>query len=708
MEEIDSSPVSPNPRKRAAPDEDLLENKPLNLKGTQFMMPTPPDTDQSSNASPICNNASSAREVSPAPSSTTLSSADIISNNGLQIPTTDSTSNALAASGSAAPPKKRRKLTPTEKEEQRKEKEAKDAVKAAEKARKDAEKAAEKVRKDEERARKDEEKRIKDEAKRKKAEENEAEKRAKDLKKEEEAQKKLKKEQNQMRLGVFFQKPATPARECDTHGGDEAPFSTARGRSLSLEPFDAVADQIRRSESPCKRAAPPVTTKSTPAKPAVSDYRKYFLAFELKSHSTMPCPLVTADLESEQEAFDLELNDPSLREKYDLGLAESYASLERQFALQRQSARGLPLPNMRRLWERIHGSVEEAIDLTGENLPLNPLEALQAASRRHIEFSRDVRPAYFGTYTKIRSPGATRRLSRNPFRRTRPDTDYDYDSEAEWDENTPDEGEGEELLDEDDDEAESQADAHEMDEFLDDEDDAPKNKRKLLTGDLVPSSTGLCWEDESGCILPSIEEGSQFKAMHDMRIGVLLPGFTGQTIDPYSTAYWESEQPAAQAPSAPKTEQAVSTTNDSMPPPRAPLQTRPNSNGTLDHLFASNVEGGERPTTGLTPAQTPKTTRKPNPKPLSKEDMEEFKGFVVGSTASKADILKELKARQVSFQYSRSSCANWVSDSQSSQTIASKQRSTTTLHKLARQRLRRSGAMFRFRECLHSHLYARL
>lgn len=646
MEEIDSSPLVENPRKRAAPDEDSPEKKTLNLKGTQFMMPTPPETDQSSNASPNCNDAS-AREVSPAPSSTTLSSIETMSTNPpvqSSNTTVDLTSSAPVASTSGPPPKKRRKLTPAEKEAQAAEKARKDRVKAEEKARKEVENAEKKARKDEEKARKDEEKRTKDEEKRKKAEEREAEKRVKELEAERKVQEKMKKERNQMRLGAFFQKPATPAKESGDFQDDETPYNRARRKSWSLEPFDAVKDQIRRSESPCKGAAQPLSTEATPAKPVVSDYKRYFLPFELQTHTTMPHSGPLRDPEQVQELFDLDLDDASLPEKYDLGIVESYVNLEHHFADFRDGERGRDFTSVRKLWDRLQGSIQEPIDLTDDDPPLNVIDEMQEIPRRYIEFGEDVRPAYFGTYTKIRASRSSRKVSRNPFERVRPDTDYDYDSEAEWVE--PEEGE--ELLDEEDNEAESVGDANEFDEFLDDEEDEPKKKRKLIPADLEPVSTGLYWEDECGKIVPSIEGGSPLPGMRDMRIGCLIPGFTGQTIDPFSTAYWESEKPAVQAATTIKTEQSTQAvdTNGSMPPPRQPLQTRPNSNGTLDHLLVSNGNSAEN-ATGTTSAPTSKPVRKSVPKPLSTEDLEEFKGFVIGKTSSKADILKELKTRSV-------------------------------------------------------------
>ena len=621
MEDIDSSPTSPNPKKRAAPDEDSPEKKPLNLKGTQFMMPTPPDTDQSSSASPTCNNGGAVRQASPAPSSSTLTSVEFVSSNPLQSSTTaaGAASNAPAASSSGPPAKKRKKLTPAEKEQQRVEKEAKDAEKA------------------EQKAKRDEEKRIKDEEKRKKAEEREAKKREKDLEEERKAHEKLKKERAQMRLGVWFQKPATRIK---SPADGEVPNNRARSKSLSLEPFDAVADQIRASASPCKASPQPVAQTRTPVKPAVSDYSKYFLPFELKTHCSMPPLRTLEDAEAAQEAFDHNVNDPSLREKYDLGLVDSYASLERLFAEDRQCSRGHQLPNMRQLVDRIQGSLQRPIDLTADNPPSNPMEALQSVSRRHLEFREDVRPAYFGTYTKINSPRRTRKLRRNPFSRTRVDTDYDYDSEAEWEE--PEEGE--DIVDEEDDEAESLGDANEMDEFLDDEEDGLKNRRKMITGDLVPASTGLCWEDESGSIMPSIERGSPSQVTRDMRIGVLLQGFRGSTIDPFSAEYWQSDPTPAPA-QIPAAEPVLATINGLMAPPKMPLQPRSNNSATLDQKLLGAAEGMKGPINSVAGAQASKSKSKPTPKALSKEDLDEFKEAVVGSQLGKADLTKGLKAR---------------------------------------------------------------
>ncbi len=625
MDDMESDTASPNPRKRPAPVDASPSKKPLNLHGTQFM-PTPPDTDASSNASPTYTSGIMDRTASPAPSNSTLTSVDVADSSAINASGTATTATS-ATPGSAARPAKRRKLTTAEKEQQQRDKAAKDA-----------EKAALKAKREEEKAKREEGKRVKDEEKRQKAEEKEAKKKAKEIEEDKKAQAKLAKERTQMRLGVWFQKPATPVKATDNA---EAPTSTARRKSLSLEPFDAVADQIRRSQSPCKAGNSATVQPRTPAKPMTSDYQQYFLPFQLQTNCYLAPPHATDDPLQAQAAFDHEIADPSLQEKYDLGLIESYASLEHHFA-EHLEPRGGAVTSARHLVDQIQGRLDEPIDLTIDDEPANPMAALQGLTQRYIEFDVDVRPAYCGTYTKIRSPRTISKMRRNPFTRARKDTDYDYDSEAEWE--PPEEGDDE--CNEDEDDIDSQAEAGEMDEFLDDEDDNAKAKRRMITGDLLPLSTGLCWEGSSGKVVDS-EQPGQLNTLQDMRIGVLLPGFRGCTIDPYSTSYWEKEPvPAISVHAVPTTETATNATAGLMPPPRPPLQSRANTNAPLDQVPVGAAEGAKGPINRL--ATTKGSKPKPKAKALSKEDLEEFKDAVVGSQLSKFELSKGLKARYAS------------------------------------------------------------
>lgn len=148
--------------------------------------------------------------------------------------------------------------------------------------------------------------------------------------------------------------------------------------------------------------------------------------------------------------------------------------------------------------ERLHGTSQNPIDLTDSQrwkIAQQPLDLLKTIPTKFLKFIEDVRPPYIGTFTRVRDPASARQICRNPFTRGLPTTDYDYDSEAEWEEP----GEGEDLDSEGEEEIESE-DGDDMEGFLDDEDSADSakalQKRRLITGNLEPISTGLCWEDD--------------------------------------------------------------------------------------------------------------------------------------------------------------------------------------------------------------------
>lgn len=646
MADILSSPPSPKIKKRSAPEHESPEKRPLNLKGNQFMMPTPPDTDNSSNASPEVNTNKDAhderqREPSPAPSTSTISTLSSTTEDTSGTPAT--TSNVALASNSATaaggpPPAKRRKLSPSEKLEKARAKEERDREKAEQKARKDEEKRT----KEEEKRVKDQEKReaqqVKDEEKRRKAEEKEAKKREKDLQEERKVQEKLKKERSQMRLGAFFQqKPASSAQANDSREN----YVTARRRSLSLELYDDVADEIKAA-SPAKGTPPPATEKKAlTSDNTSSDYSRTFLPFVLQTHSRLaPAP---AACESAQTTFDQEIQDPSLQEQYNLGVFASYkrhADINHYFTHEREAVRGVQCPNMRELVDTIHGTSRQPIDLTSDSNADTAMDRLRKVPVKHIQFEQDVRPAYCGTWTKLRSPSKIKKVRIKPFTRARPDTDYDYDSEAEWEE--PEEGD-EEVLSEDDDEADSQADADDIDGFLDDEEDAGKNKRKIITGELVPDSTGLCWANHKGrvTVVESIEVSDSPQQLKGMAMGTLLPGFSGSTIDPFSSTYWDDSVSTMQAPE--------SSANDGpirpMAPPRVPLQPRPNTTTAPRFDLLGAAEGQKGPITSVYATQAAKRGPKPAPKTLSQEDLAKFKEAVIGSPIGKLELQKGLKAR---------------------------------------------------------------
>ena len=641
MEDISTPPGSSIPQKRPAAIDSDLEKKPLNLKGTQFVFPTPPDTEESSNASSkgAYENQGTSRAISPAPSSSTLSSIESVSADTIPKSSTDGQTAVGNASGQ--PPAKRVKLTPAQKLEKHQAKTVKDQERLEQKARREEEKRV-----------KDEEKRVKDEEKRKKAEEREAKRREKELEEERKAQEKLKKERSQMRLGIFFQQnPTTPIKN-GTDGDDEARVGTARRKSLSLEPFDNVANQIRVTVSPAKDATTPRASEKNATvlgkDTEVSDYHKAFLPFEAPSHTTLaPMPSLkrkSDELEAAQEVFDRELSDPSIQEKYDLGIVESYASLHMRFGEISSAPRGATLPNMRQLVDQIQGGPGDVIDLTTDVFAVTPLEQLREVSVRHLHFNEDVRPAYCGTYTKIQSPTKTNKMRKNPFSRVRTDTNYDYDSEAEWEE--PEEGD-EDLLSDEEDEVDEVGDTDDIEAFLDDEDDTGKNKRKMITGDLVPSSTGLCWEGQAGRIISNVGNSDELTDFSSMNMCLLISGLSRKSIDPFSTSYWQVDSPPSSQAVTQINDTAATTVNSLMAPPRQPLQPRPNCFTNADHGLVGAAKGEKGPITSVSANHV--TTRGPKsaPKTLSKEDLEEFKEAVVGSPLGKLDLQKGLKCRYV-------------------------------------------------------------
>lgn len=161
--------------------------------------------------------------------------------------------------------------------------------------------------------------------------------------------------------------------------------------------------------------------------------------------------------------------------------------------------RGLWQPRVPEVVSSLQGSSQNPVDLTdvtGTVERFRTEDLFDAVIMRTLHFAEDVRPPYTGSYTKITSPRDTARLSRNPFSRRRQDTDYDYDSEAEWEE--PEEGE--EIHSDGEEDAESEASADDLEGFLDDEDsaDMARQRRGMVTNELEPVSTGLCWEDQRG------------------------------------------------------------------------------------------------------------------------------------------------------------------------------------------------------------------
>lgn len=117
------------------------------------------------------------------------------------------------------------------------------------------------------------------------------------------------------------------------------------------------------------------------------------------------------------------------------------------------------------------------------------LNKLKIFPMKLLQFREDVRPPYYGTFSKssiILTP-------RNPFKTDESLFNYNYDSEAEWIE----EEEGEDINsinDSDEDDAAELKEEDDDKDFLDDDDESNDIKKKVIVN-LIPSIKGIYWQD---------------------------------------------------------------------------------------------------------------------------------------------------------------------------------------------------------------------
>ncbi|TQS36027.1 hypothetical protein Golomagni_03533 [Golovinomyces magnicellulatus] len=248
---------------------------------------------------------------------------------------------------------------------------------------------------------------------------------------------------------------------------------------------------------------------------------------------------------------------------------------------------------------------------------------------KSLKFYEDVRPPYIGTYTCLPTHGIAK-VARNPFLKHFPNTNYDYDSEAEWIED-----DGEDLGS--DEEEEEFDDDEDIDGFLDDEnDEIPYSRQVDLNGDLVPISTGICWEDDK--MHNSNDELSTYKMEF-----LLDPNMT--SINPLLTSYWT---PIV----SPESESKTVIVND----------TKKLKMSNLNHVESKTSmsvlpkdSSGQVPIsqkfqiTTLKSKETKITTDNNNQsisaKLIAPADMEDFKTAVAGSDLSKVGLIEVLKKR---------------------------------------------------------------
>ena len=227
----------------------------------------------------------------------------------------------------------------------------------------------------------------------------------------------------------------------------------------------------------------------TPQKARLPDYERHFPPFFLQSHTKLaPYSRFSRDERGREYA----------QKKIDEGLGQGGGT---NGPFNAHELLHLPLVSRRRfprvhtvkdVIARLHGSSRNPIDLTesqSRTTTQKPTDQLNTIPMKFLKFFEDYRPPYTGTFTKVKDRRTMANLSRKPCSREIPNIDYDYDSEAEWEEP----GEGEDLDSEGEEEVGEDEEENDMEEFLDDEDDAVK-KRPIL-GDLEPTCSGICWED---------------------------------------------------------------------------------------------------------------------------------------------------------------------------------------------------------------------
>lgn len=306
-----------------------------------------------------------------------------------------------------------------------------------------------------------------------------------------------------MRLNAFFSKPKGAAEPTGNAMVELIQESCIGQTSLSSDTVETIAN------------APAPSPQKAIVQNAQSDYERVFLPFSLPPTGIL-APLnafhsTPEDLAAAQARLD---NIVAHKE-----VEMEPVTIETLRSIFPKRRRGLQTTTMAEIVDSINGSADHPIDLT-EAPNAKPMDLLKQVSMKYLHFGEDVRPPYYGTYTKHHDPDQECKVARNPTFRGLADLNYDYDSEAEWEE--PGEGEdldseGEEDLEEDGEE--------ELDGFLDDEDD-PEVKRRLLNGDQEPVSTGLCWEDTRGVSRLNDGSGAISTEFKEFRIGFLLRKFS--------------------------------------------------------------------------------------------------------------------------------------------------------------------------------------
>lgn len=535
-------------------------------------------------------------------------------------PLTDlGTTPVLSPSQSAMAPtdSKKRKLTFAEREVEKAVKRREKEEREKQKEEREKEKAEAKARKDDEKKRRDEEKdaarrakeALKEEKQKQKdavKQEKDAVKQEKDAEKERKAVEVLKKErvssslvlspplltiQSQMRIGAFFGQP--PSAATPPTSPDDVSVGTMSRRS-SIASIDMEQPEIEIALR----------------KPTNPDYSNWILPFFVNEHM-------------ELAPFNRFHTKTSPHQDRDLPLYQQInldTRISSQFRNRRRVVRIKPV---REIMEHMNALTDAGVELT-------TIAPLASVPYKYFFFHQDIRPAYQGTYTKAISPRSARKIALKPYHRGLPDTDYDYDSEAEWQE--PEEGD-DDLMDEDE-KSEDEDGEDEMDDFLDDEGEVMK--RQMLVSDMIPKSSGLCWEGSGRQQQDGIDLSAyRMDVLHDS---------TTFPIEPYSSQHWSD---IGKTNPNKRCHSQTSAIHPSMQPPRLPL-TAVDGNGGITPAstllgFVSGSGQSENKTQHPKLKATKNAASGKPAKMVAEDVLSSFKDAISGSTLTKIGLIEVLK-----------------------------------------------------------------
>jgi chromatin assembly factor 1 subunit A len=408
-----------------------------------------------------------------------------------------------------------------------------------------------------------------------------------------------------MKLNAFFVKPKGTGVTPGKVSVESSQNPTTSSASLLPDLSGAITN-----------SAPPSPQKNI-VKNAQSDYDRYFLPFSLPVHTILAPKNAFMEDPDKMQAARTRLD--RLIAQEDVAM-EPISSQDLKISFPSMGRRGIKTSSIVDVVECVNSSSDQPIDLTDDTAAsrARPSDMLKHIPIKYIHFGEDVRPPYYGTYTRSYTEAEAAKLARKPISRLRQDTNYDYDSEAEWEE--PEEGE--DLDSEGDDDLEDEAE-DDMEGFLDDEED-PQVKRRLISGDLQPVSTGLCWQDGHGVSTLNDGSGAICTDFREFSLGFLLQPLP-HAIDPFSTAYWTPE------PVGPTSAGNKDATGGAMNPPRAPLAQR-TINGLLNTF---NTPSQVQPGSASKPVKAKRM--------IPPEQLSAFKAEIDGKDLTKIGMVEALK-----------------------------------------------------------------